>query len=180
MGGLSRRGFLFVCGAAATGLWLAKTGLVALPGRMVAYLSGSCSFCGWRSPDVQRLAGVVGRSARICNNCIGLCLDIITEEGRRPIAPAPPPPPVPADLDEDELSALLAAVAAGEPPEERVEQIRRLLDGQAPRPDFQCSFCDARRREVAKLIAGPRVFVCDRCVADAASLCPEVLRLRQA
>src|ERR1700682_3543790 len=31
--------------------------------------------------------------------------------------------------------------------------------------DFHCSFCGKRRREVRKLISGPRVFICDECVA---------------
>jgi ATP-dependent protease Clp ATPase subunit len=30
--------------------------------------------------------------------------------------------------------------------------------------DFHCSFCGSKRREVRKLISGPRVFICDRCV----------------
>lgn len=37
--------------------------------------------------------------------------------------------------------------------------------------DFHCSFCGKRRREVRKLISGPRVFICDECVA----LCNEIL-----
>jgi hypothetical protein len=34
-----------------------------------------------------------------------------------------------------------------------------------------CSFCGKSRHEVEKLVAGPRVFICDSCVA----LCVEVL-----
>ena len=30
--------------------------------------------------------------------------------------------------------------------------------------DFHCSFCGKRRREVRKLISGPRVFICNECV----------------
>ena len=29
-----------------------------------------------------------------------------------------------------------------------------------------CSFCGKRQEEVAKLVAGPRVFICDECIAD--------------
>ena len=36
--------------------------------------------------------------------------------------------------------------------------------------DFHCSFCGKRRREVRKLISGPRVFICDECVALCALL----------
>ncbi len=32
--------------------------------------------------------------------------------------------------------------------------------------DFACSFCGRLRRQVRKLISGPRVFVCNECVAD--------------
>src|SRR5579872_6976966 len=37
--------------------------------------------------------------------------------------------------------------------------------------DFHCSFCGKRRREVRKLISGPRVFICDECVG----LCNEII-----
>ena len=43
-------------------------------------------------------------------------------------------------------------------------------------PEFACSFCDRPRREVAKLISGPRVFICDSCVAEAAGAMAHLLR----
>ncbi len=42
--------------------------------------------------------------------------------------------------------------------------------------DFHCSFCGKRRREVRKLISGPRVFICDECVA----LCNDILAKEEA
>ena len=42
--------------------------------------------------------------------------------------------------------------------------------------DFHCSFCGKRRREVRKLISGPRVFICDECVA----LCNDILSKEEA
>ena len=36
---------------------------------------------------------------------------------------------------------------------------------------LHCSFCGKSEREVAKLVAGPNVFICDACVA----MCVEVL-----
>jgi ATP-dependent Clp protease ATP-binding subunit ClpX len=33
-----------------------------------------------------------------------------------------------------------------------------------------CSFCRRSESEVAKLVAGPRVYICDRCVAIAVDL----------
>lgn len=44
--------------------------------------------------------------------------------------------------------------------------------GRAPAGhDLRCSFCGQSQREVAKLIAGPDVTICDRCVA----LCAEII-----
>jgi hypothetical protein len=37
-------------------------------------------------------------------------------------------------------------------------------------PVGPCSFCGRPREECAKLIAGPQVFICDRCVAQATRL----------
>ena len=42
--------------------------------------------------------------------------------------------------------------------------------------DFHCSFCGKRRREVRKLISGPRVFICDQCV----TLCNDILAKEEA
>ncbi|HZI39995.1 MAG TPA: ClpX C4-type zinc finger protein [Acidimicrobiia bacterium] len=36
---------------------------------------------------------------------------------------------------------------------------------------LHCSFCNESQDKVAKLIAGPGVYICDRCVA----LCQEIL-----
>jgi ATP-dependent Clp protease ATP-binding subunit ClpX len=33
-----------------------------------------------------------------------------------------------------------------------------------------CSFCGKNEKQVAKLVAGPRVFICDECVAIASAL----------
>jgi hypothetical protein len=45
---------------------------------------------------------------------------------------------------------------------------RRRLQG----PAGPCSFCGRSRQECAKLIAGPGVFICERCVAQASRLSP--------
>ena len=34
------------------------------------------------------------------------------------------------------------------------------------RSKLSCSFCRRSETEVAKLVAGPRVYICDRCAAD--------------
>jgi hypothetical protein len=38
------------------------------------------------------------------------------------------------------------------------------------RRSLRCSFCRRPEAEVAKLVAGPRVYICDRCVAIAAEM----------
>jgi hypothetical protein len=40
-----------------------------------------------------------------------------------------------------------------------------------PQDDLRCSFCSKGRAQVAKLIAGPNVYICDECV----SLCDDIL-----
>jgi ATP-dependent protease Clp ATPase subunit len=35
---------------------------------------------------------------------------------------------------------------------------------------LRCSFCRKNDREVAKLVAGPRVYICDECVAIASRI----------
>ncbi len=40
-------------------------------------------------------------------------------------------------------------------------------------PALSCSFCGRSRKEVAKLIAGPGVYICDRCVRRATRLSVE-------
>lgn len=42
---------------------------------------------------------------------------------------------------------------------------------QAPKPLLKCSFCDKRQDEVKKLIAGPKVFICNECV----ELCEDII-----
>jgi len=38
------------------------------------------------------------------------------------------------------------------------------------RKKLKCSFCGKKETEVTKLVAGPRVFICDECVALAARI----------
>lgn len=59
---------------------------------------------------------------------------------------------------------------------QRVQQIvrgaggswwQRVWRSRNLRRDAVCTFCDRPPREVAKLIAGPNVFICDTCIAAA-------------
>jgi len=63
----------------------------------------SCSFCGKSQKEVKKL--IAGPTVYICDECIGLCNDIIAEEGEKeePTAgstPVPKPKEINATLDE--------------------------------------------------------------------------------
>jgi len=51
----------------------------------------------------------------------------------------------------------------------------RVWRGRTVRPDMTCSFCSLPPGEVAKLIAGPDVYICDSCIA----LAEQALRTRK-
>ncbi len=38
-------------------------------------------------------------------------------------------------------------------------------------PELECSFCGKRQDEVARIIAGPKVYICDECV----DLCNDII-----
>jgi hypothetical protein len=173
----TRRGFLWLCGATTAGIYLAKTGLIELPKRMVLQMAGRCSFCGKERREVFGLAGVVGSEARICNECIGLCFDILQEEQEAlEAARNPPPPPMPEQLAEQQrIDRMLEEVLARADRREIGERLQSLLRAPPPRIRagfrmFHCSFCDRSKNDVRKLIQGPRVFICDDCAGDAAGL----------
>jgi ClpX C4-type zinc finger len=174
----TRRGFLWLCGATSAGIFFPNTGLIELPKRMVLQMAGRCSFCGKDRREVFGIAGVVGSEARICDECIGLCFDILAEEQEAlEKARNPPPPPTPEQLAEQErINRLLAEVLAAHAGKNEVSaRIEALLTAPPPatRPHFRlfhCSFCDRSRQDVRKLISGPRVFICDDCTGDAGGL----------
>src|SRR5262245_32687149 len=109
---LTRRGFLWLCGASGAGIYLAGAGLFELPKRMVLKLAGQCSFCGKERREVFGMAGVVGREARICDECVGLCYDIIGKDAAMERVQGPPPAPRPPNPPSDELERLLRQAAA--------------------------------------------------------------------
>jgi hypothetical protein len=41
---------------------------------------------------------------------------------------------------------------------------QRIRRGREPKRDAVCTFCERPPSEVAKLVAGPNVFICDRCI----------------
>ena len=198
---VSRRRFLFLLGGATTGIWLAPTGLVRFERRFLLTVAGACSFCGKTAGEVVALVGAAGCSVRICDECLGLCCNILDEEGL--------PRAVPSDVhaalrlaDDRRTAAARRELAAQEEafrrlPEaerqaierKREEELRVIHEmvrqamacpGLPPPPmvvpSFVCSFCDRPRREVAKLISGPKVFICDSCVGEAGGAMAHLLR----
>jgi hypothetical protein len=175
---ISRRGFLGLCAAAAPALWIARAGIVEMPKNMLLDLVGHCSFCGKHAREVRHLAGVSGRGVRICDECIGLCLDIYADEAGL----APTHQPVPSfavdDAGESEFDSIAATIARGNPSmsqEAIADFVRAMLQPPnkplPPRPqEIVCSFCDAHQKTVAKMVAGPTVYICDNCVGDAYAL----------
>jgi ClpX C4-type zinc finger len=184
--GVSRRHFLALCSGGIAGIWLAGTGFVALPNEMVFAMSGSCSFCGKEANEIFGLVGVTHRNGRICNECIELCFDILSEE--MDIGPA--------ESAHTELAAKAQAIHFT--PQELLDYLRRRIasgergnplvdcmaalvapleeivkNPQTPAPpaeDLICSFCDKHHDNVKQLIAGPTVYICDGCVGDAGAL----------
>jgi ATP-dependent protease Clp ATPase subunit len=144
---------------------------------MVLQMAGACSFCGKDRREVFGIAGVVGSEARICDECIGLCFDIVSEEEEdRQQDTRPPSEPDPAQLvEQSRVSRLIDEALAAIAKRPIASELQALLSGarHLPPPKFRpfhCSFCDRAKQDVRKLIAGPRVFICDDCTGDAAGI----------
>jgi len=48
----------------------------------------------------------------------------------------------------------------------------RKKEGGSPPPVLRCSFCNKSQRDVKKLIAGPKIYICDECVG----ICLDIIR----
>jgi hypothetical protein len=145
---------------------------------MVLSVSGRCSFCGKDAREVFGVAGVMSHPARVCNECIAICFEIMGDSF------TPPPPPAerlvrngssdafdfePIGLMRNSMTPRTSAELKA-----LIEQARKLLDQPEPArrrgDELSCSFCDRKHHEVVKLIAGPQVCICDVCIFDAAAL----------
>jgi ATP-dependent protease Clp ATPase subunit len=121
------------------------------------------------------MVGMRDPGAAICGECVGLCWEILTES-----AEAVEPTPFYGEtlsFDDDRFRVQLAAVLVS-----LAAQRERRLAKQAEPPTLsdapRCSFCDLHRDAVAKLINGPRVHICEVCVATAAQTLGDELRRR--
>lgn len=163
---------------------------------IVMSAAGWCRFCGKPRHEARALVEAVGAEPRICDECIGICWDVIADElgeDLRPneswLQPATPPdrPPVDDETIERERAAFeriraevearaTAALSAREI-EAREARRKALHESRlAELASARCSFCDASREEVRKLVSGPRHFVCDSCVSAATTVITEALR----
>lgn len=104
-----------------------------------------CSFCGKRRGEVRKL--ISGPRVFICNECVVLCREII--------GPRPPPQ---ADAPDRSGRTTIDLPAQAVPDDEDVTAETRPPDEQ------HCSFCNKPRTEVARLVTGPTLYICDQCV----------------
>jgi hypothetical protein len=181
---MNRRNFLALIGASVPGLWLNGVGLIQLPRKMVIAVSGHCSFCGKEAGDVFGLAGVISRPTRICNECVGICFEILLNDIQMMLVPPSPSEQIEeaesgisSDFEPVELIGNVKVPQTEAELKSFIDQLHRLLDQSAtnrePRKksdELSCSFCDLEQSKVKKLIAGPQSYICDLCVGDAAAL----------
>ena len=81
---------------------------VTEPGR--AALQVSCSFCAKPSSAVAKV--IAGPGVYICNECVRLCNDILTEEQQAPSPPGTQLPAREAAMTDEEILALLPRIAS--------------------------------------------------------------------
>lgn len=193
---MNRRRFLALIGIGTPGIWIDRSGLIQFSKHIVIAIAGQCSFCGKLAREVLCLAGVIGRPARVCNECIDHGLEVL-----KPNLPRATPPPSPTEISIDNEGAVafdfrlpegllnvslphteaeLEAVIGQPLPHTEAEleafldQWRNLINqartdqGQIKHSQLSCSFCDRTRSEVGNLLASPQTYICDYCIREAA------------
>jgi ATP-dependent protease Clp ATPase subunit len=104
-----------------------------------------CSFCGKRRGEVRKL--ISGPRVFICNECVARCREVIG--------------PRPSRLADDgvDLERTTEDLPAQPPAEDDDVTAER-----KPPDAAHCSFCGKVKTDVANLIAGPTVYICNECV----------------
>jgi ClpX C4-type zinc finger len=69
-----------------------------------------CSFCAKPSSDVEKV--IAGPGVYICNECVGLCHDILHTEQRKPSEPGTQLPAWEETMTDEQILELLPRVAA--------------------------------------------------------------------
>lgn len=109
-----------------------------------------CSFCGKRRHEVRKL--ISGGRVFICNECVVRCRDILG------------PPPAAAETGEPERTT-------GDLPAQALLDDEDVTADKKPPDEQHCSFCNRLKTEVAKLVTGPTVYICNECII----LCEDIL-----
>ena len=84
-----------------------------------------CSFCGKPSSDVEKV--IAGPGVYICNECIGLCNDILASERGKPTEPKAQLPAWDKMTDEQILDLLPRMAAAGAQTEATLQRLVTIL-----------------------------------------------------
>jgi ribosomal protein L37AE/L43A len=108
-----------------------------------------CSFCGKRRGEVRKL--ISGPRVFICNECVGRARQVLG-------------PPAPFD-DPGQPERTTGDLPAQDLPDDEDVTAKR-----HPPDDNHCSFCQKPKTEVARLVSGPTVHICNECVG----LCEEI------
>jgi hypothetical protein len=134
---VGRRGFLWLCAASGVGIGLAGTGLW-LYQRRTTMVPRWDGPCSFCGKGRHELFGLVGAEGKPARIC-------------------------------DECAGMCHAFLTREAATDaRRASLRRRRYPTPPHVlEAHCSFCDRSRREAHKIIAGPRVFICDACSWDA-------------
>jgi ClpX C4-type zinc finger len=104
-------------------------GIVTSEGQTVAAATQvRCSFCAKPSSEVEKV--IAGPGVYICNECVGLCSDILRAEQQKP-KPSAPAAQLPAweeSMTDEQLLDLLPRVAAvGEQTEASLQRLVAIL-----------------------------------------------------
>jgi hypothetical protein len=89
-----------------------------------------CSFCAKPRSKVARL--IAGPGVYICNECVQLCNDILTEEQNKPPQPETKLPAWEESMTDEQILELLPRVAAvGAQTEARLQELVTMLRGRS-------------------------------------------------
>jgi len=110
-----------------------------------------CSFCGKRRTEVRKL--ISGPRVFICNECVARCRQVL---GPRLVV---------EDAPNDLERTTQDLPAQDIPDDEEITAERK------PPDEHHCSFCGTLKTDVARLVAGPTVYICNECV----ELCEDVI-----
>jgi hypothetical protein len=162
--------------------------------RFIVSRVGACSFCGQRDHEASAFASLAGRAHSICGRCLSMCLEITCEYDKgeeraglgAPLVSFEPSRELDAEmlrkLRSGDVEGIVKSLREQGFSNEDLEKIRAVVDSrQSPRScpihvgrvdgaaEEACSFCDSARKDVVKLVEGPGVTICDRCIDNASA-----------